>query len=41
LKAADKTRQPECRKKKIGGETPIFVELDPVLSDALGRSSNA
>jgi hypothetical protein len=35
IRAADKTRKPECRGQKIGCETPIFVEFDPVVSDAL------
>jgi hypothetical protein len=35
LRAADKTRKPERRGRKIGRETPIFVEHDPALSVAL------
>jgi hypothetical protein len=35
LKAADKTWKPERRGRKIGRETPIFLEFDPVLSVAL------
>ncbi|HVX15772.1 MAG TPA: hypothetical protein VHC22_31590 [Pirellulales bacterium] len=36
--AADRTVKPERRGRKIGGETPIFVKLDPVLSVALELS---